>query len=382
VEFLLSADKNSEMSPGEEQVWEALKRALLHVEGKCFHRYPIFGKTGLTTEVDFLIAQREWGIILINVGDQVINAIEAYDDYRWAVRSKMGMKFHLKNPYEQVVGQLYAFWDQFSRDISFSDILRGQVFLGLPNISYAEWQESNLAHAVPAEKVIFLDNLEPDNLRQKLVGPSKPVEGRLLSKAKWKAVLRWLEEHQRLAPKWSEQAPIKDEEPFESEKYERDSPSIFISYRRQDSAWAVRYLHDILCDTFKEHLEIFLDVDNIGYGERFDRVLEEEVKKSNLLIVVIGTRWLTLAHANGMRRLDDPDDYVVREISVALDNNKKLIPILLDGIEMPRRVDLPSPIADLSLLHAFKMDAENFRKQVVSLIEYLREFLRLPEAGN
>ena len=46
------------------------------------------------------------------------------------------------------------------------------------------------------------------------------------------------------------------------------SGQIFISYRREESRWSARSLHDRLCRDF-DPKQIFMDIDAIALGEDF-----------------------------------------------------------------------------------------------------------------
>ena len=70
------------------------------------------------------------------------------------------------------------------------------------------------------------------------------------------------------------------------------SGQIFISYRREESQWSARSLHDRLCRDFDPE-RIFMDVDAIGLGDDFVEVNETTVAKCDVLIAVIGKDWLT-----------------------------------------------------------------------------------------
>jgi TIR domain len=69
------------------------------------------------------------------------------------------------------------------------------------------------------------------------------------------------------------------------------SGRIFISYRRDDaSAWA-RLLYDRLLQHFSQN-EIFKDVDTIDPGVDFVEAIKEAVGACDVLIAIIGNRWL------------------------------------------------------------------------------------------
>jgi TIR domain len=62
---------------------------------------------------------------------------------------------------------------------------------------------------------------------------------------------------------------------------------IFISYRREESGWSARSLHDRLAASF-DPKQIFMDIDAIALGEDFIKAIERTVAKCDVLIAVIG----------------------------------------------------------------------------------------------
>ena len=119
---------------------------------------------------------------------------------------------------------------------------------------------------------------------------------------------------------------------------------IFISYRRQDSAYPAGWLYDRLAERFGPD-QIFKDVDSIELGDDFVETITNAVGSCDILLALIGQEWLDIASADGSRRLDDPDDFVRLEIEAALQRKVLLIPILVDGAIMPRGDQLPPSIA-------------------------------------
>ena len=84
---------------------------------------------------------------------------------------------------------------------------------------------------------------------------------------------------------------------------------IFISYRRQETAWPAGRLYDLLVEHFPAE-EVFKDVDNIEPGEDFVERITAAVGSCDVLLALIGPQWLTMADENGQRRLDNPEDFV------------------------------------------------------------------------
>ena len=106
-------------------------------------------------------------------------------------------------------------------------------------------------------------------------------------------------------------------------------PQIFISYRRDDAAGYARAIGDALGREFGPE-RVFIDVDDIGAGQRFDEVIHQAVGGSRVLLVLIGRRWLG-ERSGQSARIHDPGDLVQREVAAALAAGMHAIPLLLDG---------------------------------------------------
>jgi hypothetical protein len=137
------------------------------------------------------------------------------------------------------------------------------------------------------------------------------------------------------------------------------SGQIFISYRREESRWSARSLHDRLCRDF-DPKQIFMDIDAIALGEDFVKAIETTVAKCDVLITVIGNNWLTSKDERGDRRLDDPEDFVRMEIGAALKREIRVIPVLVDGALMPRSDDLPEDLKPLVRRNALRITDTSF----------------------
>ncbi len=145
---------------------------------------------------------------------------------------------------------------------------------------------------------------------------------------------------------------------------------IFINYRRDDSAGYAGRLADSLGAWFGPE-RVFRDVSGIDYGEDFERAIDDRLEESGAVVVVIGDHWTSAANANGTRRLDDPFDYVSREISVALQNGVAVVPVLIGNATMPRPEELPEPLKDLAKRNAITVSDERWNFDVERLAKVL-----------
>jgi hypothetical protein len=90
-----------------------------------------------------------------------------------------------------------------------------------------------------------------------------------------------------------------------------------------------------------------MDVDNIDPGLDFVKVLNEQVTQCDVLISVIGRGWIDALDETGVRRLDNPADFVRIEIESALAQDKRVIPVLVGQALMPRVDQLPEAMKPL-----------------------------------
>ncbi|HEU5378914.1 MAG TPA: toll/interleukin-1 receptor domain-containing protein [Ktedonobacteraceae bacterium] len=123
-------------------------------------------------------------------------------------------------------------------------------------------------------------------------------------------------------------------------------PKVFISYRRDDSVSESSRIYEHLRRRFGKEA-IFKDVDAIPIGVDFGEHIKARLRESVVMLVVMGKEWLTVQTDTGIRRLDDPDDWVRREIEIAFHLGLKVIPVLVNGMKMPPENQLPPSIRQL-----------------------------------
>jgi hypothetical protein len=64
-------------------------------------------------------------------------------------------------------------------------------------------------------------------------------------------------------------------------------------------------------------------------------VIDQKLAESGAVVVLIGEKWSAMTDKEGKRRLDDPADYVSREIAAALKSKVPVIPVLIGDATMP-----------------------------------------------
>ena len=149
---------------------------------------------------------------------------------------------------------------------------------------------------------------------------------------------------------------------------------IFISYRREETAYPAGWLFDQLKEHFGEG-SVFKDLDSIEFGEDFSAAIADAVGSCDVLLALIGQRWDTLTDERGHRRISKPDDWVRREIEAALARNVRVIPILVDRARMPHAAELPPSLAPLVKRQALEISPSRFTVDTTRLIAALEKTL-------
>ena len=133
---------------------------------------------------------------------------------------------------------------------------------------------------------------------------------------------------------------------------------IFINYRREDSEGYAITLQDRLAKHFGEK-QLFMDVDNIKPVVDFMQAIEKSLSSCEVVLVLIGTRWLDAKDEQGNRCLENSSDPLRVEIETALNSDARVIPILLHGTAMPESDKLPASLAPLTRRHAIEISSSH-----------------------
>jgi hypothetical protein len=151
---------------------------------------------------------------------------------------------------------------------------------------------------------------------------------------------------------------------------DRMTGGIFISYRRSDSKSDARSICQRLEKTFGKG-KVFIDVDSIRPGEDFQSVLKNDLEKCNIMLVVIGPRWLELLRPSAPTD-EISHDYVNLEVASALERKLAIFPVLVDGATMPEAKDLPDKLKPLAFRQAFSVRHDSFPRDMAGLEQELR----------
>ena len=155
-----------------------------------------------------------------------------------------------------------------------------------------------------------------------------------------------------------------------AESAARSTGRIFISYRRDETAYSAGWLFDRLAQHFGAG-QIFKDVDSIELGDDFVQVITNAVGSCDVLLALIGDQWLTIIDEQGRRRLNDPADFVRLEIQAALKRHVRIIPILVGGAHMPHADELPAGLTGLARRQALDLSPNRFEYDTNRLLRVL-----------
>ena len=150
---------------------------------------------------------------------------------------------------------------------------------------------------------------------------------------------------------------------------------IFISYRRTDSADVTGRIYDRLITKFGRDA-VFKDVDSIPLGLDFKEYLDNQVGECNVLLAIIGDRWLEASDSTGKKRLEDPNDFVRIEIESALQRDIPVIPLLVRDAKMPSEESLPSSLRKLVYRNGTPIRSDpDFHRDMDRLIKALEGYI-------
>jgi len=124
-----------------------------------------------------------------------------------------------------------------------------------------------------------------------------------------------------------------------------DNYDAFISYRRDGGSETARLIQMGLKSLANKNC--FLDVDELETG-KFDSKLLELIESIPNFILILSPGCLD--------RCIVPEDWLAKEISIALASNRNIIPIIKDGFSFESISNLPDHIKDLPKYNAFYYD--------------------------
>ena len=133
---------------------------------------------------------------------------------------------------------------------------------------------------------------------------------------------------------------------------------IFISYRRDGGGELAQLLYERLD---KRGYKAFFDQKGLGSGA-FNNALYERIAESTDVLAVLSPK--------GLDRCVDPEDWVRKELSRALELKKNIIPIMMEGFTWPK--ELPENLADLPNQNGVNAYRDYYDAVFEKIISFLR----------
>lgn len=133
---------------------------------------------------------------------------------------------------------------------------------------------------------------------------------------------------------------------------------VFVSYRRTSYDTA-----NLIAEKLRHAgYNVFFDIDTLTAG-KFNEQLLEVIRRCKDFILVLPE--------GALDRCSDPQDWIRREVTCALENHKNIIPVMLDGFTWPQ--PLPSGMEELPLFQAITATQhEYFDMAIDRLQSYLK----------
>ena len=186
--FITTEPLGSSGKSGEQLVWDSVRANFCDRDCIGYWRYPIFSQVGkFRKEPDILIADRELGLIVIEVKSITINQIVNITGHRWEYQN---FYTQFGNPYQQAENQLFAILEYCDREPILKHKINATAFVALPLISQRQWQEKGFDKLPSNPPILFKDNLYSASSVGELIQKTPPVkQGRELTLKQWKLLL-------------------------------------------------------------------------------------------------------------------------------------------------------------------------------------------------
>lgn len=153
---------------------------------------------------------------------------------------------------------------------------------------------------------------------------------------------------------------------FQKDSY-KDSYKVFISYERLDAGFAAGFIYRELMGYYDSGV-VFRDVEETRTGTDWQPRLLRLISDCDAFVVIIGHDW------NGPRmieKLNDPTNWVHKEIVAAVDAEKQIFPVVLERASVPTAI--PVKLSRALNLHQlqFRQDIRFWRDDIERLCTHI-----------
>ncbi len=156
---------------------------------------------------------------------------------------------------------------------------------------------------------------------------------------------------------------------------------VFINFRNGDEPFGAVLIQLVLATRLGAE-SVFRSSDSIRPGEDFILGITNAVHRCDVVIAVIGPRWMSVTGDDGRPRIHDPEDWVYRELAIAFAEHKRVIPVLLGGARMPKMIELPPGISALGRCQYRRLEHRQFHNDMSLLCSDVRALLPGPQVPS
>ena len=148
--------------------------------------------------------------------------------------------------------------------------------------------------------------------------------------------------------------------------------SVFINYRRQDAAAEAGRIASAIKQKLRD-VTLFMDSSSLEPGVAWPNGIQQALRNSSIVIVVIGSDWLRAGSDEwGKRRIDQENDWVRQELAFALAaKDKVVIPVLVREAKLPPPDALPESVRELTHRQAIEIRTSYWDHDINLLLRQL-----------
>lgn len=153
---------------------------------------------------------------------------------------------------------------------------------------------------------------------------------------------------------------------------------LFINYRRDTDLLRAVLVQQFLTTAFttdygESAVRVFLD-SGMRLGREWPAELRAELAAADIVLALVGPKWLGAKDAAQRRRIDQPDDWVRLEIEYALEHDKIIIPISF-AKKLPSPDGLPPSIAGFVSWQSAQVDDATISRDLEPVYAEIRRHL-------
>ena len=140
--------------------------------------------------------------------------------------------------------------------------------------------------------------------------------------------------------------------------------TVFICYRRNNAPWAISIWQNLT----QMGYDVFLDFQSIMSGD-FEQVITENI--------LARAHFIILLTPSALERCNEPDDWFRREIEIALNSKRNIVPVLLEGFDFGDQATIDYLTGELENIKKYN-GLHLYYEYFDAGIEKLDQFLSIP----